>query len=127
VTAPVVVQPDLEAWVIAALRGLPGDVTAFIYAATQLDPLGWLYAHFVQVDARHRRKPAARDIAERARQIIVGLAEVPWPEGVICMVRPTEGPFWLPDPEDGQPRYTTRFEIRVHPVRPDAGALTEGA
>jgi hypothetical protein len=124
-SVPVIVQPDAEAWVIAQIRDLPGEVTAFTYAATQLDPAGWLFAHFVQVDARHRRKPAARDIAERARQRLVGLPAVPWPEGVVCYVQPVEGPFYLPDPEDGQPRYCARYEIRVHPARPPAALTRE--
>jgi hypothetical protein len=107
-----IVQPDLEAWVWAHIGGLAG-VTSFTYAATQLWP-GWVYAHHVQVDARAARKGAARDLAEQVRRIVLGLAEAPWPDGVVCYVQPTEGPFWLPDP-DGHPRYCTRYEIRVHP------------
>jgi hypothetical protein len=112
---PVVAQPDLEAFVWSQIGGLKG-VTSFAYAATQLDPAGWIMAHFVQVDARHADKKRARDLAERVRQIITGLADDPWAEGVVCYVMPVEGPFWLPD-EDGGPRYTARYEIRVHPPR----------
>jgi hypothetical protein len=55
VTSPVIAQPDLEAHVWAQLRDLKG-VTSFGYAATQLDSFGWIMAHFVQVDARHKTK-----------------------------------------------------------------------
>ena len=119
-----IVQPDLEAWVIACTRDLPG-LTAFSYAATQLDPAGWLMAHFIQIDVRRDKKPVARAVAEQARQRMVALHTVPWPDGAVCYVQPTEGPFYLPD-DDGQPRYTARYEIRVHPARPPA-ALPEGA
>jgi hypothetical protein len=113
-TAPVIVQPDLEAWVWANIRAL-GDVTSFAYAANQLWP-GWVYVHYVQIDARHNRKQAARDLAERVRQVICGLPDVPWPDGTVCYVQPVEGPAWLPD-DDGSPRYMARYEIRVHPRR----------
>jgi hypothetical protein len=117
--APVVVQPDLEAWVWQHIGGLAG-ITSFAYAASQQDHTGWVYAHHIQVDARAKRKAAARDLAEQARQIITGLAAIPWPDGVVVYCQPTDGPSWLPDP-DGLPRYTARYEIRVHP-RP-AGAI----
>jgi hypothetical protein len=117
---PRIEQPDLEAWVWATVRDM-GDVTSFAYAATQLDPAGWLYAHFIQIDARHNRKQRASDLAERIRQRIVALPGVPWPDGAICYCQPVEGPFWLPD-EDGTPRYTARYEIRVHPLRSAAPA-----
>lgn len=112
--APVIAQPDLEAWVWAQIGGLAG-VTSFVYAAEQRYP-GWLYVHHLQADARARRKQAARELAEQVRQIICGLPDVPWPDGVVATVDVPEGPFWLPDP-DGLPRYCTRFEIRVHPSR----------
>lgn len=102
---------------ISNLRPLPGDVTAFAYTAVQLDRMGWQMATFVQVDARHKRKAAARDLAERARQLVVGLGELRWPAGVITYVQCIEGPFWLPDPEDGMPRYCARYELRAHPNR----------
>ena len=113
-TAPVIVQPDLEALVWEQIRGL-GGMTSFAYAAIQLWP-GWVYAHFVQVDARAPKKAAARDLAERARQIICALPDAPWPQGCVCYVQPVEGPAWLPD-DDGSPRYMARYEIRVHPRR----------
>lgn len=121
---PLIAQPDLESWAIANTRDLPG-LTLFAYSSAQLDPAGWLFAHFLQVDVRRDRKPAARDVAERARQRLVELASIPWAEGTVCYVQPVEGPFYLPDP-DGQPRYTARYEVRVHPVRPPA-SLPEGA
>lgn len=114
-TAPVITQPDLEAHVWAQLRDLKG-VTSFGYAATQLDPMGWIYAHFVQVDARHKTKQDARDLAEECRQILVALPSAAWSQGVVCYVQPVEGPAWLPD-DDGSPRYVARYEIRVHPPR----------
>jgi hypothetical protein len=117
---PVIVQPDAEAWVIASLEHLSG-VTAFAYAAAQLDRAGWLMAHFVQVDARAGRKKAARDLAEQARQVVVSLAGLPWPEGCVSYVQPVEGPAWLAD-DDGSPRYLARYEIRVHPHRSAAPA-----
>lgn len=114
-TAPVVVQPDIEAHVWAQLAALKG-VTMFAYAATQIDAAGWMMAHFVQVDARHKDKQATRDLAEHVRQIMVGLPDVPWSEGAVTYVQPVEGPFFQPD-DDGAPRYLTRFEVRVHPPR----------
>jgi hypothetical protein len=118
--APIPAQPDLEAWVWAQLKGLAG-VNSWSYQATQDWP-GWIYRHFVQVDCRAKRKQAAHDLAEQARQIMMGLPDVPWAQGGVVYVQPVEGPFWLPDP-DGLPRYVARYEIRVHPPRPAAGAL----
>jgi hypothetical protein len=115
VTAPVIAQPDLEAWVWSSLSDLAG-VTSFAFSAAQLDMPGWIWEHSVQVDCRAARKGAARQLAETARQRIAGLSAVPWPEGVICYAQVTEGPFWMPD-VDGGPRYCTRWEIRVHPAR----------
>jgi hypothetical protein len=115
VTAPVVVQPDLEAWVWAQLKGL-GGVTSWAYAATQQDPAGWIMAHSLQVDARRKSKQAARELAEQVRQVMVGLPDQPWGQGCVCYCQPIEGPFWLPDP-DGGPRYVARYEVRVHPLR----------
>jgi hypothetical protein len=115
VTSPVIVQPDLEAWVWENIRDLKG-VTSFGYAAAQLDHTGWIMQHFIQVDARHVDKQASRDLAEQVRQVITGLADLPWPQGVICYIQPVEGPAWLPD-DDGAPRYMARYEIRVHPPR----------
>jgi hypothetical protein len=120
VSAPVIAQPDVEAWVWANIRDLPG-VTSFAYSAVQQDSAGWIMAHFVQVDCRAKGKAAARANAEAVRQLLVGLPAVPWPEGAICYLQPVEGPFWLPD-DDGSPRYVARYEIRVHPPRaPVAG------
>ena len=130
-TSPVVVQPDLDAHVWSQLKDIPG-VTAFTYAATQQDRAGWIMAHFVQVDARLKRRGPARAAAERVRQVMTALGDVPWADGVVCYVQPVEGPFWLPDP-DGFPRYVARYEVRVHPTRPGAippatpAASTEGA
>lgn len=120
-TAPVIVQPDLEAFVWSVISDLSG-VTSFAYAAEQIWP-GWVYAHHIQVDARSKRKTAARDTAEVVRQRITGLADVPWTEGTVCYCQPVEGPFWLPDP-DGLPRYVARYEIRVHPRRDSAAHST---
>jgi hypothetical protein len=115
--APVVVQPDLEAWVWANISDLSG-LLSFEYSSAQQWP-GWIYAHFIQIDARAKRKTAARDLAETVRQRICALPDVPWPDGVVCYVQPVEGPFWLPD-IDGGPRYCARYEIRSHPPRPPA-------
>jgi hypothetical protein len=114
-TAPVITQPDLEAHVYDALKAL-GGVESFAYAATQLDGPGWIWAHFVQVDARAKRKAAARDLAEEARQIMAALPDQPWAAGTVCYMQAVEGPFWLPD-DDGSPRYVARYEVRVHPRR----------
>jgi hypothetical protein len=120
---PVVVQPDLEAWVWANISDLSG-LLSFEYSSAQQWP-GWVYAHFIQIDARAKRKGAASDLAETVRQRIMALADVPWADGVICYIQPLEGPFWLPD-IDGGPRYCTRYEIRVHPHR-TAGARSQAA
>jgi hypothetical protein len=121
--APVIVQPDLEAWVWAQIGDLAG-VTSFAYAAVQIWP-GWIMAHSVQADARASRKTAARDQAEIVRQRICALPDVPWAEGTVCYAQPVDGPFWLPD-EDGGPRYVARYEIRVHPRR-DSGTIPPAA
>lgn len=115
VDLPVIVQPDLEAWVWEQIRDLPG-VTSWSYASTQLDPMGWLYAWLIQVDARSSRRPPARSTAELVRQRLMALTVTPWAGGTVTYVQPVEGPFWLPD-TDGHPRYVARYEIRVHPTR----------
>lgn len=115
-SAPVIVQPDLEAWVWANLKDQRG-VTSFAFTALQPDHTGWSWVYGIQVDARAARKKAARDLAETCRQRVLALAELAWSEGQITYVSVTEGPSWLPDDPDGAPRYTTRFEIRVHPRR----------
>jgi Bacteriophage minor capsid protein len=120
-TAPVIAQPDLEAHVWAQLQALKG-VTSFAYTSTQLDPAGWLFAWYIQVDARHKDKQASWQLAEQVRQIMVGLPDVPWAEGTVVYSRPIEGPFWFPD-DDGSPRYVARYQVRVHPPR----AATAGA
>jgi len=114
-TMPVIAVPDLEAHLWAQLGGLKG-VTSFAYAAQPWDRAGWVYAQFVQVDARHKTKQAARDLAEQVRQLVMGLPEIPWARGCVCYVQAVEGPAWLPD-DDGAPRYTARYEVRVHPPR----------
>jgi hypothetical protein len=114
VTAPTIIQPDLEAHLWAHVKR-PG-VTTFCYTATR-DHAGWLVAYFIQADARAKTKQAARDLAELVLRDITALPGVPWPEGVVTFVQPVEGPFWLPDPEDGGPRYCARYEIRAHPAR----------
>jgi hypothetical protein len=112
---PVIAQPDLEAWLWSNLSDLTG-VSSFAYSAAQVDQTGWLYEHSVQVDCRAARKGAAWQLAETARQRVLALALLPWPEGTITYVQAAEGPFWLPD-VDGGPRYCTRWTIRVHPAR----------
>lgn len=114
IPAPVIVQPDLEAWVWANVNTLPG-VTSFCYAAVHSFP-PWVAAYSIQIDARAASKRAARDLAEQARQLICALPGTPWPEGTVSYVQPLEGPFWLADP-DGGPRYCARYEIRAHPLR----------
>jgi len=121
-TPPVIAQPDLEAWVWSQIKGLSPGITSFAYAASQVFP-GWIYVHFIQVDARAKRKQAARDLAEQARQVIYALADTPWAEGAVSFIQPVEGPMWLPD-DDGLPRYVTRYEFRVHPKALPASAVT---
>lgn len=111
-TAAEVIHPDLEAWVWANVKDLPG-VNSFTVAAVHTWP-PWLVAYTVQIDARAKTKQAASDLAEQIRQVITGLPDVPWPEGWVAYTQPVEGPFWMPDP-DGAPRYVTRYEIRAHP------------
>jgi hypothetical protein len=115
VTYPVTAQPDLEKFVLECLAPLPG-VTGFAYSSSQLDLIGWLWSYMIQVDARTGRKSAARDLAEQARQVMAGLTAVPWDDGTVNYVRAETGAFWNPDP-DGGPRYTARYEVRVHPSR----------
>lgn len=115
----IIVQPDVEAWVWENLRTRRG-ITSFAFTAIPQHPWQteagpWVYVTSMQVDCRAQRKSAARDLAETARQIIVGLLTTPWPEGVITNAIVTEGPFWLPD-DDGAPRYVTRWELTCHPA-----------
>lgn len=105
-------QPDAEAFVWQNLSGQPG-ITSFCYTALSLWP-GWLITYSVQVDARGTTKEQARDRADQARQTMLGLPGVPWPDGVLSSVDLVEGPFWLPDPDAG-PRYCARYEVRAHP------------
>ncbi|HEX4399679.1 MAG TPA: hypothetical protein VH136_18715 [Trebonia sp.] len=113
---PVTAQPDLEKFVVECLVPLPG-VTCFAYSSAQLDLAGWLWSYMIQVDARAGRKAAARDLAESARQVMAGLTSAPpWDAGTVNYVRAEAGAFWNPDP-DGGPRYTARYEVRVHPSR----------
>lgn len=116
--AVLIPQPDLEKWVWDNIGHLKG-VTSFAYSALQDYP-GWQYVYGVQVDCRARRKQAARDLSHAVLRILMALTWLPWPEGQITYMQPTEGPFWNPDPEDGMPRYTARYEIRVHPSRATA-------
>jgi len=114
----VITQPDLEAWVWQNLQTLRG-VTCWEFTAIPTNPWQtengpWVYTHSIQVDCRARRKVAAKQLAEQARQTIVGLLGVPWSDGVITDATATEGPFWLPD-DDGAPRYVTRWEITTRP------------
>lgn len=110
---PVITHPDVEAWVWHNVRHLPG-VTTFCYAANRTWP-NWLVAYEIQADARAKTKQAARDRAERVRQIIEFLPWLDWDDGVLAYSQPVEGPFWLPDA--GQPRYVARYELRAHPGR----------
>jgi hypothetical protein len=113
---PVPVQPDVEAWVWTNVSQLHG-VTSFAYTGITDWP-GWQTRTGIQVDCRARRKKAARDLAEQVRRIVLGLPDVPWGDGQITYASVTEGPFWLPDDPDGTPRYSARYELRVHPIRP---------
>jgi len=108
----VTAQPDAEAFVWSQLKGIPG-VTSFCYAAVSSWPHR-LVTYAIQVDARAATKEAARDRADQARQIILGLPNVPWPDGVCSSTDPVDGPFWLPDTDSG-PRYAARYEVRAHP------------
>jgi len=108
-------QPDLEAWVWAAVKGIPG-VTSFCYSALPMALVPWQVSYSMQVDCRARTKKAAWDRAEQVRRILWELPQVPWDEGWISYAQITEGPFWLAD-EDGQPRYVLRAEYRAHPNR----------
>ena len=112
-TAPLIIQPDLEAHVWAEVGELDG-VTSFVFAATHDFP-DWLVAYSVQVDARARNKAAASALAEQVRQRMTRLPDADWDDGVVAYVQCTDGPFWLPDPEDGGPRYVARYEVRAHP------------
>jgi hypothetical protein len=110
----IAVQPDPVAHVWEQLRDIEG-LTSFCYAATPAWP-GWLVTYSFQVDVRAAQPAAAWDRAELARQRLWLLWRVPWAEGVVARVDVTEGPFYLPDPEDGQPRYVLRADVRVHPA-----------
>ena len=114
-STPVIVQPDLEAWVWSNLKSYPG-VTSFAYTSLQ-DVAGWQWQWSLQVDIRGPRKKATADAAELVRQELLSLPDVYWPDGFITYAQITEGPFWNPDVTDGAPRYTIRIDYRVHPVR----------
>jgi hypothetical protein len=107
-------RPDVEALVWKTVRDL-GSITSWAYTALSLPaPAGWLSAVSVQVDARGNSKAATYARADRARRRVQALVEVDWPDGVVSSVEVVEGPFWNPD-VDGAPRYTARYEVRVHP------------
>lgn len=108
-------SPDLEAWVWENIKHLAG-VTSFAFAASTDWP-GWQTRVGIQIDCRAARKKPARDLAEEVRRLMVELPEVPWTEGQITYATVAEGPTWLPDDNDGAPRYTIRVEFRVHPNR----------
>lgn len=109
---PVPVHPDIEAFVWAQIKRIPG-VQSWLYASVYEWP-GWQYRHSLQVDVRSQRRRVARDRAEEVRLIICALSDVDWPEGVVTYCQPTEGPFYDPD-DDGTPRFVARYEVRVHP------------
>lgn len=111
---PLVRQPDVEAWVWANLRHLPG-VTSFCFSQVRQVP-GWIVAASIQVDARAPRRTPAAVRAEDARLAMMALPGADWPEGTVSHVAVTEGPFFEPD-DDGRPRYLARYEVRVHPRR----------
>ena len=83
VSAPVVVQPDVEAHVWAQLAALRRR-TSFAYAATQIDAARVDHGP-LRPGGRPRTsdKQPARDLAEQVRQIMVGLPDVPWAEGAV--------------------------------------------
>ena len=113
---PVLPAPDLEAHLWEQIKAIEG-ATYFCYSAGR-DYAALITSYLIQVDARTKQgKQACRDLAERLRRIVYGLPEVPWAEGVITYLETIDGPFWLPDPEDGLPRYCARYEIRVRPAR----------
>jgi hypothetical protein len=114
-STPVIVQPDLEAWVWANLKHHQG-VTSFAYHSTQ-DVAGWQWVWSMQVDVRGPQKKATADKAELVRQELLSLPDVYWPDGFITYAQIVEGPMWNPDINDGAPRYTIRIEYRVHPTR----------
>jgi len=114
-SAPVIVQPDLEAWVWANVKAYTG-VTSFAYSSLPLEKdYHWQWS--LQVDVRGPQKKKTRDQAESVRQLLLALPDVPWSEGFITYAQITEGPFWNPDVNDGAPRYTIRIDYRVHPLR----------
>jgi hypothetical protein len=114
-SAPVIAQPDLEAWVWENLKSRKG-VTSFAYHSLQ-DVAGWQWQWSLQIDVRGPRKKATADLAELVRQDLLSLPDVYWPDGSITYAQITEGPMWNPDVNDGAPRYTIRIDYRVHPSR----------
>jgi hypothetical protein len=114
--APVIAQPDLEAWVWANLKGHQG-VTSFAYTSRDDGVKGWQWLWAIQVDVRGPQKKATADKAELVRQELMSLPDVYWSDGFITYAQIVEGPLWNPDINDGAPRYTIRIEYRVHPTR----------
>lgn len=114
-SAPVIAQPDLEAWVWENIKSHKG-VTSFAYHSLQ-DVKGWQWQWSLQVDIRGPRKKATSEEAELVRQELLSLPDTYWREGFITYAQITEGPFWNPDVNDGAPRYTIRIDYRVHPAR----------
>jgi hypothetical protein len=112
-------QPDLEAWVWENLKHHKG-VTSFSYTSFE-EVGGYQWYWGIQVDVRGARKKATADEAEQVRLELMKLPEVAWPDGQITYAQITEGPFWLPDANDGAPRYVMRIDFRVHPILSNTG------
>jgi hypothetical protein len=115
VSAPSVVpvQPDVEAWVWSLLSSIGGTTSWIDASFIEWPP--WQVRYEFQIDSRARDRVTARARAMTAYYIVLGLPDEPWPEGIVTYVQPTIGPSWFPDP-DGAPRYTARYEVRVHPT-----------
>lgn len=106
-------QPDLEAWVWENLKHNQG-INSWAYTAFE-EVGGYQWYWGIQVDVRGPRKKATADLAEAVRLELMKLPDVDWPEGQITYAQITEGPIWLPDANDGAPRYTLRIDFRCHP------------
>lgn len=119
-------QPDVEAWVWAAVDMLngasgPQHRTANFSLDWSPDVHGWIRSEGVQIDTRGPSKVAVKKAAWAAMRAVLALEGVTHADGVCTQVRVVSGPLWLPEP-DGEPRYVTRVAVVAHPLTEPTGS-----
>lgn len=119
-------QPDVEAWVWAAIKTLndvPGPTVHSESFSLTWDTAipGWIRAEGVQIDARGGSKPQAKQVCYDAMRRVLALAGTTHPDGVAGETVIVSGPLWQPEP-DGEPRYVVRVAMTAHPLSEPTGS-----